>query len=314
MQRAMMQTYHSMTDAYRGAIVHLLSAAQCNQWVKARGMEFVELDNYGFVLLDPVASAVLCSQRRQNKVFGAIERLSYLSGHGADPSVLVHYNSKYKAFVGRQGVDEGAYGPRVLSQLAAAYRVLSDDRCSRRATVGVWDTHFDTARLSRWDANVPCTLALQFVARDDRLYLTAVMRSNDAMLGLTYDAEAFCLLQQVMARWLGLGLGAYTHFDVSLHLYKEDVDLAQRILGDAGTNQSLALPPWDGPTDVDRTYEMLGSFWDMERLSRAAVALGDCPDVTGELVSMRVAGECEYLGQVLKWVSDYNSRKAGVHP
>jgi thymidylate synthase len=75
------------------------------------------------------------------------------------------------------------------------------------------------------------------------------MRSNDAYLGLPHDIFCFTMLQEVMARTLGVGLGSYQHYVGSLHLYDRDRADAQQYL-DEGVQATVAMPsmppgdPW----------------------------------------------------------------------
>jgi thymidylate synthase len=60
-----------------------------------------------------------------------------------------------------------------------------------------------------------------------------VMRSNDLFRGLPYNLVQFTCLQEILAGWLGAGLGTYNHMSDSLHLYEsdaskiDDLDLAE---------------------------------------------------------------------------------------
>ena len=67
--------------------------------------------------------------------------------------------------------------------------------------------------------------------RGGRLEWTQIMRSNDLVRGFPHNVVQFTYLQELMAAWLGLGLGHYTHVSDSLHVYEEQIrDL--EVLGD----------------------------------------------------------------------------------
>ena len=76
------------------------------------------------------------------------------------------------------------------------------------------------------------------------------MRSNDAFIGLPHDVFAFTMLQELVARTLGVELGAYSHAVGSLHLYQRDHKKARRYLKE-GWQSTKAMPrmpvgsPWD---------------------------------------------------------------------
>jgi thymidylate synthase len=71
--------------------------------------------------------------------------------------------------------------------------------------------------------DVNCTVCLQFFIRDNKLYLTVYMRSNDLWTGFPYDVFQFTAMQILMSMELGLELGSYTHIDGSLHLYERNI-------------------------------------------------------------------------------------------
>jgi thymidylate synthase len=49
------------------------------------------------------------------------------------------------------------------------------------------------------------------------------MRSNDLQRGLPYNFVQFTCLQEVMAGWLGVEVGTYSHISDSLHIYEKDI-------------------------------------------------------------------------------------------
>lgn len=95
--------------------------------------------------------------------------------------------------------------------------MLSDNPETRQAVI-----HIKTAdNTSSKDVN--CTVCLQFLIRDNKLYLTVYMRSNDLWLGFPYDVFQFTAMQILMSMELGIELGTYTHIDGSLHLYERNL-------------------------------------------------------------------------------------------
>jgi thymidylate synthase len=71
--------------------------------------------------------------------------------------------------------------------------------------------------------------------------MLTTIRSNDAYLGLPHDIFCFTMLQEVVARTLGVELGSYRHFVGSLHLYDQDRAEAQQYL-DEGAQATVAMP------------------------------------------------------------------------
>ena len=56
------------------------------------------------------------------------------------------------------------------------------------------------------------------------------MRSQDLWLGFCYDIFTATVLQELLAGWLGAGLGRYGLCVDSLHLYDRDIPSAQACL------------------------------------------------------------------------------------
>jgi len=77
-----------------------------------------------------------------------------------------------------------------------------------------------------------------------RLEWSQIMRSNDIFKGLPYNFIQFTTLQEVLASWIGVVPGVYTHYADSLHLYEVDAASAfssTPVLADSLLD-SLALP------------------------------------------------------------------------
>lgn len=144
----------------------------------------------------------------------------------------------------------GGYGPRIFrqrcqDQLRNVVKQLRDNPTSRRAVIQI----FNAEDIERRHSEIPCTCTLQFLIRRNRLHMLTTMRSNDAYIGLPHDIFCFTLLQEVLARTLGVALGPYSHFVGSLHLYDENRDEAKQYL-DEGVQATIAMPampngdPW----------------------------------------------------------------------
>lgn len=137
----------------------------------------------------------------------------------------------------------GGYGRRIFNQrgedqLRNVITLLQNSPTSRRAVIQL----FNAEDIERRHKEVPCTCTLQFLIRGKKLHMFTNMRSNDAYLGLPHDIFCFTMLQDVVARTLGVGLGPYKHFVVSLHLYDEHRAGAQQYL-DEGVQATVPMPP-----------------------------------------------------------------------
>lgn len=144
----------------------------------------------------------------------------------------------------------GGYGPRIFhqrghDQMHNVITQLRDNKTSRRAVIQI----FNAEDIERRHTEIPCTCTFQFLIRRNRLHMLTTMRSNDAYIGLPHDIFCFTMLQEVLARTFGVGLGRYSHFVGSLHLYDENREEALQYL-DEGVQATIAMPgmpsgdPW----------------------------------------------------------------------
>lgn len=111
---------------------------------------------------------------------------------------------------------------------------------------------------------MPCTTGLQFLLREGKLHLIANMRSNDAYLGLPHDVFCFTMLQEMVARILGVEVGGYWHSVASMHLYDKNRAATRRYL-EEGFQRHVEMPPM--PEGDPRPA--IRRLFDAERLIRA---------------------------------------------
>ncbi len=217
-----------------------------------RGIPTVEILGASMCLLSPRRRLVdVPPVRVINPAFAAAEAVWILSG--SDDPWIFQFNSRLADYAD-DGRLMGAYGPRLrrwhgsVDQLDQARRVLSSDPGSRRAVIQL----FDPAADYRGCKDVPCTLGYRFFLRDGLLHMHTSMRSQDLWLGFCYDIFTATLLQELMAGWLGAGLGEYRFQVDSLHLYERDLPAARRLPGAVSPGQAMApmAVPWAGFDDL----------------------------------------------------------------
>lgn len=167
---------------------------------------------------------VVSKVRKASPVYASAELLWYLSGSNR-VETIAHYAPSYKNFAEDDGHVHGAYGARDLHwQLQRIVPILHKYPESRQAVLTFWEGYdlMHATDLSKRD--LPCTICLQFQIAENKLHCTAYMRSNDLWLGLPYDIYCFTSIQRMLAGWLGVRLGMYTHFVGNLHLYDKHID------------------------------------------------------------------------------------------
>lgn len=111
------------------------------------------------------------------------------------------------------------YSGENFDQLKMVEELLRKDPASRQAVI-----HIKQPRdlMNHPSKDVNCTVCLQFFIREDKLYCTTYMRSNDLWMGFPNDVFQFTAIQVYLAMRLGVKLGYYTHIAGSLHLYERD--------------------------------------------------------------------------------------------
>jgi thymidylate synthase len=111
-----------------------------------------------------------------------------------------------------------------MDQLERVCEALAKNAQSRQAVLQIWDPEADMPHVdgSPRSEDVPCNICSMLKIRNGQLLWTQVMRSNDLFRGTPYNFVQFTTLQEVMAGWLGVGIGRYTHLSDSLHVYEAD--------------------------------------------------------------------------------------------
>jgi thymidylate synthase len=261
---------NSLDDILRAVLASLLNN---RSWVKATKGRMTEVTSATLVLSSPRAR--LSRTEMKGTAFSCLgELLWYLAGSD-DLAFIEYYIRMYSKFSDDKKTLHGAYGPRLfgkkgnVNQVENVIRHLKKRPTTRQAVVQL----FDANDIAVEHKDVPCTCSLQFMIRRDRLHLFAHMRSNDAFLGLPHDIFAFTMLQELVARSVGVSLGIYTHTVGSLHLYEEHRDKARRYI-EEGWQSSTEMPamprgsPWERVAKIIRTEQdiRLGRSVDVEDL------------------------------------------------
>jgi thymidylate synthase len=220
--------------------------------VAPRGMDTVEVLGACLCLTDPRRRLVdVPPVRIINPAFAAAEAVWIIAG--SDDPWIYEYNHRLTRYADN-GRLMGAYGPRLrrwhgrTDQLAQIRELLRGDPDSRRAVIQLFDPGTDFSGYK----DVPCTLGYRFFLRDGLLHMHTTMRSQDLWLGFCYDIFTATLIQELLAGWLGAGLGNYCHQVDSLHLYAQDVP-AVPCLPAVAASGPMAIPlaePWEGFDDL----------------------------------------------------------------
>jgi thymidylate synthase len=213
-----------------------LSVAQCFRSSAAASIEESrngptrELLHAQIVIGDPRQRWVVSRIPSINPAFAIVESIWVLAGR-EDAGFLVPWNAQLTSYAGTGEVFCGAYGKRLRSafgidQLQRAYEGLRANPSSRQFVLQIWDPRRDFPYPDGRPQNpdIPCNVCSLLKIRNNKLEWLQILRSNDVFLGFPYDVVQFTTLQEVLAGWLGLGVGTYVHIADSLHIYERDLE------------------------------------------------------------------------------------------
>lgn len=137
----------------------------------------------------------------------------------------------------------GAFGHRLVTangnQLEEVVGRIERDPAHRRAFALVLEPQ-DNFRQSR---EYPCAVGVHLFLRDGALVWLTVMRAQQALTVLPYDAFLFMGMQQYAAGLLGVPIGRYIHQSGTFHFYDNEAALARKIVDDPAVPASLPPSP-----------------------------------------------------------------------
>jgi thymidylate synthase len=200
-----------------------------------------EINNVKVVLPSNYNPFITFTERKLSLAYAIGELIWYFSGRN-DKQFISKFSSFWENISDDGITSNSAYGYMIhkkygFDQLEQVVRILSLDPNSRRAVMNINYAH--SKKLETKDEQ--CTIALQFMIRNERLTMTTIMRSNDIWFGFPYDIIYFRALQVIIANILDMKLGNHTHFVTSLHLYDRDYDKAIKIIKSKKTDKDIAI-------------------------------------------------------------------------
>lgn len=104
------------------------------------------------------------------------------------------------------------------SQFLEAAEELKFNPTSRRAVVTLFDRKYEN-----YEKSFPCACNVIYDIRNNKLFSTTLMRSNDIYFGFMYDVLYFAKLQNRMSELLGIERGDFIWNIQNFHLYKQNI-------------------------------------------------------------------------------------------
>lgn len=253
------------------------------------------------VLWEPTKRVLFDPRRDANPFFHVMEAVWMFSG-SSDVGFVEQFNKKYRQYAEPNGTVWGAYGARWMShfgpgwsgenpmnQITEVIQILKQDTMSRQAVIAMWDPSSDLGSIVR---DKPCNTHIYLRIVKGALHMTVCNRSNDMVWGaLGANVVHMTLLQELIARGVGVPVGTYRVLSNNLHVYKDREDVKKL---------------WDTNYPVDpylqglKTHPLLQEGETVEQLLR------DCGVLTSIPPGMKAP--TDYLAVETVWV------KSVAHP
>jgi len=192
--------------------------------------------------LTNIENNVVTNKARQFNLEYAKTFFAYvLSGESPDVyrKSLVDLNQKAADYLVEFEGRNTQYGPRIHAQLPEILAELRADVNTRRASILILDAEdrllLNAKQAGKTTIEYPCTTALHFSIRDNKLNLVTQMRSQSACIVLCYDLFNWTNLMQYMTTELqktypNLKAGTLHHNMSSCHYYHREEPLVRAIL------------------------------------------------------------------------------------
>lgn len=118
---------------------------------------------------------------------------------------------------------EGKCVVQRIDQVDKAIKILKKDPTRRTVLMHTWIPFRDLMKFGpkREDTSSPCLVLAYPQLVDNKLHMFIIMKTNDLYNAWPENAYAFSALQKYMADELGVDTGSYTHFSVSMQIYKD---------------------------------------------------------------------------------------------
>lgn len=183
------------------------------------------LYNVCIIIQNPQDRVITTPWRKFSLKYAEREWAWYLSGN---PSVaeIKKFAPTWDKMHGGDNIVNSNYGYQWMrkNQLDKCIEQLRNNPDTRQA----WISIYDGKEKDKYAYDTPCTMAVGFDIRDNKLCMNVIMRSNDLVYGFCNDTYCFSKLQEYVASKLGLEMGEYCHFAHDLHIYKHHFNMKQK--------------------------------------------------------------------------------------
>jgi len=243
---------NSLGEAWENAVRTMMSkgynrfvkAPEYQTWTKDSPMIILVSDPFAEPRLSPKAPITksMADEYTQNLIHGSAKdkensfEYTYYSRLRHYPDCLVraglpHITDEHETKEYVRRISGGKCIVQRLDQVKEAIEIFKKDPTRRTVVLHTWIPLRDLAKFTpeRVDTSSPCLVLLHPQLVEDKLHMNVVMKTNDLFNAWPGNAYAFSALQKYMADEIGVGVGHYTHFSVSMQIYEEVFESAEAV-------------------------------------------------------------------------------------
>lgn len=198
-----------------------------------RGQRVLEIQDY-MITIPAREKFTSYKARKFNLDYAKLEMMWYLTG---DPynEMILKCASIWPDVRQPEGNWFSNYGQYWFGTQQGFYSVVGQllrDKDSRQAVIPM----LSKKHMFIGNVDVVCTYSISFRIRDDKLYMSVNMRSQDAIWGFTNDTFCFSVLHEMVYVYLrdsdyaDLKMGTFTHKVDSMHVYERHFDMLREII------------------------------------------------------------------------------------
>jgi len=131
----------------------------------------------------------------------------------------------------RQRINQGKCNVKVLDQVQIAIDTLKKDPSRRSIVMTSWIPARDSIKFGpkREKSSSPCIVNIHPQIIENKLHLFVIMKTNDLFNAWPLNAYAMVKLQKHMAEQIGVEVGTYNHFAISMNLYEDMYEFAEEL-------------------------------------------------------------------------------------
>lgn len=208
-----------------------------------RGILVKELLN-SHIKVDMKYPILSIPERKLGYKFMARESWYILDGRN-DVESITNYSKTIKIFSNNNIFFDGSYGVQILDQISYIIDILAKDQDTRQAVLTIWRPN------PRDSKDIPCTISLQWLIRNNTIYCIDNMRSSDIWLGVPYDIHNMTMITGFVMLMLkerginNLKLGKLYLNAGSQHLYENNFEVAEHLLDNYSEIEYQPFNPYE---------------------------------------------------------------------